>query len=260
MRSILVFLLLSLTFSHLSFAASGKVLFDQGHGQVFTIEEDGDLQLSKLAGVLRNSGWQVDATRESLTPQLLNGVDALIISGAFKPFTANEIKAITSFLDNGGRLAVLLHIAPPLVSLLVELGVASANGVVREWDQSKIIDGESLYFKVTNLKEHPLNKGLTYFSLYGGWPLQPIRESVNTIASTTPMAWVDLNNDHLLSSKDAVQEFGVVVTGNIGKGEFAVFADDAIFQNRFLTGENEKLLENLSFWMMQGALVGKTKI
>lgn len=259
MRLIPVFMLVCLMFSTPSFAASGKVLFDQGHGQAFTIEEAGDLQLGQLAGRLRDSGWQVVATRDPLTSQSLDGVNALIISGAFKPLAANEIKAVTDFLSNGGRLAVLLHIAPPMVSLLAELGVASAKGVVREWDKSKIIAGEPLYFKVANLKEHPLNKGLSYFSLYGGWPLLPIREGVNTIASTSPMAWIDLNSDQMLTSRDAVQEFGVLVTGSMGRGEFAVFADDAIFQNRFLSGENIKLLENLSFWMMQGAPFGRIR-
>jgi hypothetical protein len=258
MRLIPIALLLFLLFSNQSFAAPLRVLFDQAHGQAFTIEKSGDLQLSKLADRLRDSGWQVDTTSEALTPGSLNDVNALIISGAFQPLAQNEINAIRGFLEKGGRLAVLLHIAPPLVPLLADLGVASAKGVVREWDKSKIIGDEPLYFKVSNLKEHPLNRGLAYFSLYGGWPLLPIREGVNTLASTTPMAWIDLDHDQILSNQDAVQEFGVLVAGNFGKGEFAVFADDAIFQNRFLTGENEKLLENLSSWMAQGNRTGGT--
>lgn len=253
MRFAMIFMLFFLMFSTQGLAAQHRVLFDQGHGQAFTIEKDGDLQLSQLADRLRDNGWQVAATPAPLTPQLLNEVDALIISGAFKPFSDTEIKTIGGFLQNGGRLVVLLHIAPPLVPLLAELGVASANGVVRERDKSLIIGGEPLYFKVANLKEHTLNKGLAYFSLYGGWPLAALHGGVRTIASTSPMAWIDLDRDQALSSKDAVQEFGVLVTGNIGKGEFAVFADDAIFQNRFLKGENETLVENLSLWMMQAS-------
>ena len=130
--------------------------------------------------------------------------------------------------------------------------MASANGVVREGGKSHVLGGNPLNFKVSHLKDHPLNKGLKYFSLYGGWPLLPLREGVRTIASTSPMAWVDLNRDQVLSNEDVVQEFGVLITGNIGKGEFAVFADDAIFQNRFLKGENVKLAENLSRWLGQG--------
>ena len=152
---------------------------------------------------------------------------------------------------------IMLHIAPPLVPLLLKLGVASANGVVREGEPAQIIDGEPLNFKVSNLSNHPLNEGLKYFSLYGGWPLLPLRENVRTVASTSPKAWVDLNLDQVLSNQDALQEFAVLVSGSVGKGEFAVFADDAIFQNRFLKGENEKLAENLSRWMMHGkSLVG----
>jgi hypothetical protein len=259
MRLIPLAILLFLLFSNQSFAAPLRVLFDQAHGQAFTIEKEGDLQLGQLAGKLRDDGWQVVASGEPLTAERLNGVNALVISGAFKPLTAIEIKAIEGFLHRGGRLAVLLHIAPPLVPLLAKLGVASGKGVVREWDKSKILGGEPLYFKVSNLKEHPLNKGLAYFSLYGGWPLLPIREGVTTLASTTPMAWIDLDHDQALSSADAVMEFGLLVAGNFGKGEFAVFADDAIFQNRFLNGENEKLLENLIIWMAQGNQTGGAK-
>ena len=252
MRLTMIFTMLSLTFSSLSLAAPIKVLFDEGHGQAFIVEKDGDLQLGQLAGKLGIDGWQVTATRDSLTPQLLNEVNALVISGAFKPFSENEISAISNFINNGGRLVVLLHIAQPLVPLLSKLGVAVGNGVVREWDKSLVIDGNPLYFKVSNLKDHPLNMGLKYFSLYGGWPLLPLQENVSTIASTSPMAWVDVNRDQNLSNKEPVQEFGVLVTGRVGLGEFAVFADDAIFQNRFLKGENEKLLENLSAWMRKG--------
>jgi hypothetical protein len=256
MRSILFFTLLSLLFCNLSLAAPPRVLFDQGHGQAFTIEKEGELQLGQLADKLRNNGCQVLVTEAPLTPELLSKVNALIISGAFKPLSETEIKAIGGFIDNGGRVVIMLHVAPPLVPLLEELGVASANGVVREWEKSQILGGEPLNFKVSNLKEHPLNEGLTYFSVYGGWPLLPLREGVRTVASTSAMAWVDLNRDRVLSNEDAVQEFGVLVTGNIGKGEFAVFADDAIFQNRFLKGENEKLAENLGRWLKQAKAQG----
>ena len=42
MRLVLFPVLLSLAFTSLSLAAPIKVLFDQGHGQAFTIEKDGE--------------------------------------------------------------------------------------------------------------------------------------------------------------------------------------------------------------------------
>ncbi|PLX90329.1 MAG: DUF4350 domain-containing protein [Desulfuromonas sp.] len=261
MRHLLpIALLLILICSSPGLTAGPRMLFDQGHGQAFTIEQDGELQLGQLADQFRSSGWQVGVNTGPLTPEILAGIDALIISGAFKPLNDAEISAIGRFLQNGGRLAIMLHIAQPLVPLLGKLGVASANGVVREGDNTLILDQEPLNFKVSNLADHPLNKDLSYFALYGGWPLLPTHDNARAIATTSPTAWVDLNRDKILSLKDAMQEFGVLVTGSVGEGEFAVFADDAIFQNRFLTGENAKLAENLSRWMMQGKAQAGMKI
>jgi hypothetical protein len=43
----------------------------------------------------------------------------------------------------------------------------------------------------------------------------------------------------------------VVIAGSLGRGEFAVFGDDAIFQNRFLKDENLLLGKNLVKWMLE---------
>lgn len=255
MRFFLFAFLTLLAFSGLSMASpanSAEILFDQGHGQVFTIDKTGELQLGKFADRLRSNGLKVDFTVNPLTPEVLNGVKALIISGAFKPLSGQEINAVNDFLENGGRLVVLLHIPHPVIPLLAKLKVASVNGVMREGDKSKLIEGEPLYFKVSSLIDHPITNGLKSFSIYGGWPLLPLDESVHTIASTGPLAWVDLNRDKILSGNDVVQEFGVLVSGSYGKGEFAIFADDAIFQNQFFRGENVKLADNLSKWLELG--------
>ena len=251
MRMILSFFLFSLLFCNVSLASTPRVLFDQGHRQAFTIEKSGPLQLSQFAAKFRNSGWKVDSTDTLITPQTLTGVNALVISGAFQPLQKSEIEAVKGFVEHGGNLVVMLHIAPPLIPLLDTLGVASANGVVREHEKKQVINDQPLNFKTTTLKEHPLTKGLSHLSLYGSWPLLPLRDGVQIIASTSPTAWVDLNRDDTLSAKDAVQEFGLVVAGTMGKGQFAIFADDAMFQNNYFQGENEKLVGNMSRWMNQ---------
>lgn len=252
MRSI-IFLLtfLLMTFSQAT-AGPGRVVFDQGHGQPFTIGKEGELQLGSLAGLFKGAGFEVAASTAPLTPQLLGEAKALVISGAFRPLSAEEIRAITGFLQQGGRLTVMLHIARPLIGLINELGVDAANGVVREGTRSLVLDDQPLNFHVRSLKEHPINNGLVSFSIYGGWPLLPLNDRAQVIASTSPDAWVDLDRNEELSVKDAVQEFAVVVAGHYGEGEFVVFGDDAIFQNRFLKGNNEKLAGNLVSWMMQG--------
>ncbi len=251
MRITLSLLFFFLFFSSISMASSPKVLFDQGHRQAFTIEKNGPLQLSQFAEKFSNNGWQVASTDTSFTPKTLADVKALVISGAFTPLQKSEIEAVKGFVENGGNLIVMLHIAPPLIPLLDTFGVASANGVVREHEKLLVIDNQPLNFKTSSLVEHPLTKGLSHISIYGSWPLLPLRDSAKIIASTSSNAWVDLNRDDTLSAKDAVQEFGVVVAGTLGKGKFAFFADDAMFQNNFFKGENIKLVDNMSNWMSQ---------
>ena len=68
------------------------------------------------------------------------------------------------------------------------------------------------------------------------------------IAATSEDAWVDLDGNRKLSAADAVQSFGVVVAGTLGKGQFLVFGDDAIFQNKFLDDDNRRLANNLAEW------------
>jgi hypothetical protein len=233
--------------------AKPAVLFDEGHGQLFLIDGIGLLHLSSLARVMEEQGLEAHSTREPLTAASFHGVNALVISGAFEPFSPEEIAAVRSFLESGGRLAVMLHIGPPVAELLHQLGVAISNGVLQE--RQNVLD-QPINFRVTDLEPHPLTAELEGFAIYGGWALLPMAEPARSLAQTSRQAWVDLNRDQQLSEGDAVQAFSVAVTGEQGEGEFVVFADDAMFQNQFLKGENRSLAQNLARWLAQGSPAG----
>ncbi|WP_026362398.1 DUF4350 domain-containing protein [Geopsychrobacter electrodiphilus] len=234
-----------------AFANQPRVLFDQGHGQVFVIEQETGLHLSRLARTFIGEGFEVSSTAHPLTAGLLDKTDALVISGAFRPFSPAEIAEIIRFIKRGGRLAVMIHIGPPLKTLLRNLGVDVANGVIREEEQA--IDHEPLNFRTSRLAPHPLTRGIKDFALYGCWPLRTLSPAGKTLAFSSNRSWVDLSGDKRLTPGDAVQAFGVVVTSRIGQGELLVFGDDALFQNRFLSGNNLILAKNLGRWLA-GAL------
>lgn len=257
MRLLFTFLLLLLSCSP-ALAYHPRIMFDEGHGQVFVIEKSGELQLSQLAQTLVDEGAEVSSTQHPLTPNLLENTDALIISGAFKPYSAGEIAEIKQFIARGGRLAVMVHIGPPVLNLLLQLGVDVANGVIREEQQA--IAGEPLNFRVRDLRKHPLTRNLDSFALYGSWPVRPTTQNGRILAYTGDRAWVDLTRDQRLTPGDAVQAFGVVVANRLGKGELLVFGDDALFQNRFLTGSNLQLAKNLAHWLMAGKQPAGTAI
>lgn len=225
------------------------VLFDEGHGQQFLIDGMGVLHLSNLADVMQDQGVETRSTKGALTAEALQGADAVVISGAFKPLGEEEISVLHAYLQAGGRLAVMLHIGPPVADLLRRLGVAISNGVIQE--RQNVLD-QPINFRVTDLEDHPLTRRLEGFAIYGGWALLPMAEQARSLAGTSGEAWVDLNRNQELDEGDAVQAFSVLVVGTHGSGQFAVFADDAMFQNRFLQGENRRLAENLARWLAGG--------
>jgi hypothetical protein len=76
--------------------------------------------------------------------------------------------------------------------------------------------------------------------------------NATVIARTSPEASIDRSGDPATAPKGALQSFGVAVAGNFGKGQFVVFGDDAIFQNKFLDEENTLLARNLVAWLLTG--------
>ena len=75
-----------------------------------------------------------------------------------------------------------------------------------------------------------------HFAVYGCWALASEGKFARIVASSGDKSWIDLNKDRSYSEADAKQSFGIIALGEVGKGNFVIFGDDAIFQNRFLTG------------------------
>lgn len=230
----------------LSSASAQTILVDSGHGERFNIDDNGPLQLSGFSEMLQATGAHVATLAVPISDASLAEADSLIISGAFAPLKADEIEALVRFLHRGGRLAVMLHIAPPLESLLERLRVSYTNGVIQE--RENVIDGTDINFRVNRLGTHQILQSVDEFNLYGAWGLMNQDETARVIASTSPMAWIDLDRSEI-QRKEATASFGVIVAGDIGKGGFLVFGDDAIFQNKFLNGPNKVLAANLADWL-----------
>jgi hypothetical protein len=225
------------------------LLFDEGHGQKFLIEDSGRLQLTGLAEIFRSQGFRVAARSVPLTDAALAEVDALVLSGPFRPYTAEEVTAISRFVDRGGRLAVMLHIGMPVAELLEQLGVGVSPGVIHDPDQA--IDGDPLNFRVTQFAPHRLFAGVERFSLYGVWAVTNTKSNATVIAATGHGAWIGLGDNRRLPTSEADSSFGVAVAGHYGHGRFVVFGDDAVFQNGFLDDDNRRLARNLSVWLKQ---------
>ncbi|MHB8708717.1 MAG: DUF4350 domain-containing protein [Desulfuromonadales bacterium] len=247
MRGLFHLLLLALLAWPSILRAAPVVMFDEGHGQPFLARGERPLDLSALAGVFAAAGYEVRTSSQPLDARQLTGINVLVSSGAFRPFTPEEVSVVRAFLEQGGGLAVMLHVAPPYAGLLHALEVDFTNGTLRE--QSHVVGTNRQDFRVRDLSVHPLTAGLQDFAVYGAWALRGMVPEVSAVARTSAHGWVDLNRDGQLSVGDAVQPFAVAVAGTCGHGRFAVFGDDALFQNRFLEGSNRTLADNLARWL-----------
>ncbi len=234
-----------------SVVAGPVVLFDQGHGQHFLIAKNGPMDLSQFASLLTHEKATLLVSDKQLTTDSLADVDILIISGPFLPITEPEINAIIQFLDQGGRLAIMAHIASPLMPLLHRLEISISSAPIHE--QQNFLKDNSRDFMVNRLENHPLTQNLDGFMVYGSWALMGRGKNTQEIAHTSQEAWVDLNNNGILNEKDAKQAFSLIVVGKLGQGSFALFGDDAMFQNQFLTGGNLLLGQNLAGWLCPSA-------
>jgi hypothetical protein len=223
------------------------VIFDQGHGQKFVIEKEGELQLSRLAGLFREKGYDVKVNAGQMNDASLKTVDVLIISGAFQPLLPEEIDAVIRFVERGGNLCVMLHIPQPVTGLMSRLNVYASNGVIQE--EENTIHNAPKEFFITNLEKHAITKGAKKIGVHGAWALMTESKNAQIIARTGPKAWVDLNRDGKFNKPDVRQSFGVVIAGVLGKGKYVIFGDDAIFQNKFLDQENMTIGKNLADWM-----------
>lgn len=233
-----------------AWGAAPLVMVDQGHGQRFVIEQEGELQLSRFGAILGEEGLRVAASRERLTDESLRQATGLVISGPFAPLAPAEVDAVIRFIERGGRVALMLHIGPPVGALMQRVGIAFSNGVLHE--QHNLVGTDDISFQVRDLTAHPLFAGIDHFSLYGGWALNGQAPLARTSAET----WVDLNGDQQLAERDAMDRFTVVAEGNVGAGRILVFGDDGIFQNRYLDEANSRLARNLAQWLGGGKLPG----
>ena len=228
------------------------VLFDEGHGQRFLIGGKGELDLSSFAAIFREAGCEVRSNSGPIDQAALNGVSALIISGAFTPLTSAEIEAIGKFLLKGGRLAVMLHIGQPVQGLLEKMGLQYSRGTVHESEGT--INGRSGDFTVVRFEPHALTNGLARLSTFGCWALKSNgKSSARVIARTGPQSWLDSDNNGVRSSGDLVGTQALAVAGELGAGAYVVFGDDAIFQNRFLKAYNTEIAKRLARWLAPAA-------
>ncbi len=221
--------------------------FDASHGEIFSVFGASPLDYTEFGRMMNEAGFKVIEEGESLSPSSLASVRLLVIAGPTRPLEEAEVKAVNQFVLDGGRLLVLLHIAPPVARLTESFNIFVSNFVISEKDNS--IAGQSQDFYVMRFAEHALADGLSRMAVYGTWGLLA-EDPAKVIAETSADAWVDLDRDGKVGAEEPRQAFGIIATAQPGQGRVVVVADDAPFATRFLAeADNRVLAKNILQWL-----------
>lgn len=230
-------------------AKRATTLFDLAHHEIFSPVKDGPLNYSEFYKLVKEKGGEPGINDKPVTAESLKGIKTYVIAGPIKPFTAQEIAALESFVKNGGNLLVLLHISFPVAELTSSFGIVVSNFTIGE--TTGLIENKSQDFLVTKFGQHATTAGVEKMAVFGTWGLMA-NEPAKVVASTSAKAWADVNRNRTFDKDEPTQEFGIVAVRNFGKGKVAVVADDAPFANQFIGGvDNRRLAENILKWFKQ---------
>lgn len=260
---------------------SGKgptVWFDEGHHNLVTVQG----LFAPMAAVLRNDGYGVSAVGVEFTAASLRDKKILVIGEPVadpaksgereKPpsaFSKNEIDVVSQWVENGGRLLLLVDHMPTSGSaaeLASAFGISLFNGFVIDWDT-----WDTTFFsrKAGTLKPHAITGNADGYGLvskaaaFFGSAFEAERaEPILTVGPGNELFFPDEPWRITETTRKRNAE-GLLVGAvlKLGKGRLAVFSDASMFSAQFSKGGakmgmndpeaagNQQLLINTVRWL-----------
>lgn len=169
-----------------------KIYFLTGHGEK---EPDNytDFGYSRLKNALEQENYEVEKLllfgRKEGVPK---DCAVLVIAGAVKPLSAEEMQAIKKYVENGGKLLLMLepYPAPSFKDLLEPHGVEPLKAIAV--DPAQCLSGEVLAPVVSRYMHHEITRkmGLTFYPT-----LRPLKikepKKARALAKTSKFSWAE---------------------------------------------------------------------
>ncbi len=217
------------------------LLVDYAHGEIFPPLDPRDLGYAKLDTVFKEAGYEVRVISEPLTEKELRRARVYLLAGPMNELSEEERAAVRSFVEHGGRVIVLVHIASPLRVFLAEYNM-SLGWVLAEEENTL---GRVHDFVVTGIEGGEIFKDVDSLSFHGAFSVR----APESYAFTSDRAWEDLNLNGVWEEGEPRGRFALIGIARYGKGYVLVIGDDATLANRFIGEEdNFKLARNLAEW------------
>jgi hypothetical protein len=219
---------------------------------------------------LRERGVQVDeATSGRIDAAALDGHKLLfinLVSADLPPFMVDEIRAIKSFVENGGSLFIITdhsncyYHAYKLMPLMEELGIQVTTETA--CDKAPFARGAGNgWITITSFVPHPVTAGLQAIGTQTGGTV----DDRFAIARTSGLGWGDQWGYSPYGEKGNAGNYGnwkqdpgertgplgVLLAKELGKGRIFVASDQNMFGDPFLNyADNYKLWLNAASWLL----------
>lgn len=263
-----------------------RILFTTGHGE-HSLDDQGEHGLAGAQQILGRDNFELEEWSSLGKPAVPPGTDLLVIAGPASSFVQPELDAFSAYLNNGGRMLVMLDptlgpaaggglVSTNLEGWLARYGVKAGQDIVVDPSNPLPFFGPETIFS-RNYGEHPVTKALAEANLpilvslarsvaAGSAPGVKVTE----LLRTTPEGWgeTDLANLGKVDrgpqdvagpvSLGVVAESGATVPGKRPM-RLVVYGDSDFATNQLLQANNVNavLLSNTLNWLVEReALLG----
>jgi len=204
-----------------------RVYFTEGHGEKSFSAEGGGY--ATVEGVLKNENYEVKSINLVTSGQVPAECDVLIVAGPKKPYFPQEVAMIGKYLDEGGKVFLMLdpepdhpNSDPQLDDVLKSWNIKSGNDVVLDASGAGRLLGLGPAAPLAgSYAEHPITKDMkqmaTYFpmarSIKAGDSSKP-EISLTELFKTSDNSWAETE----LKGNEAKYDEGKDTKGPISLG------------------------------------------
>jgi LPXTG-motif cell wall-anchored protein len=254
-----------------------KILFTTGHGE-HALDDASGHGFSGAQELLGRDNFELAEWASLGKPAVPEGTDLVVIAGPTSSFVQPELDALSGFLNNGGRMLVLLDptvqgtglVNTNLEAWLARYGVkVGADIVVDPSNPLPYFGPETIFIK--SYGDHPVTRALAQGSVpvlvslarsAGAGSAPGIK--VTELLRTTPEGWGETDLAHLdKTGRDARDLAGPVPVGAVAESSatapgrrpmrLVVFGDSDFATNQLLQANtpNAVLLSNTLNWLVE---------
>ena len=203
-----------------------KIYFITGHGER-SVEDYGQNGYDRIRAAIRAENYEIEQLLLFREEKIPEDCAVLIAAGPTSDYETHEITLIERYIEEGGRLIVLIdptenNIELTNIALLLErYGIIIGNDIIID-PLSRVLSGDFFMPVINDYTYNPItsNFGLaTFFRLARSIQVkeQDISGNIFTriVANTGESSWAETNLDDLFSGKETKFNKGVDLNGPI---------------------------------------------